>query len=114
LLERAEFDAVLRGPDRISSRTVRAHFLRTHERARLGVVVAKRIAPRAVDRNRFKRHSREAFRAVQTELQGLDLVLVAKPEALTGSAAQLRGELDRILQQLAKLNRSDQAGTIAR
>lgn len=48
---------------------------------RLGMVVAKRLLPRAVDRNRVKRCIRESFRQVLPELPACDFVvrLIAKP-----------------------------------
>ncbi|MDR1367185.1 MAG: ribonuclease P protein component [Candidatus Accumulibacter sp.] len=58
-----------------------AHFLlhyrfrRQGENARLGVVVAKRLVRRAVDRNLLRRLARENFRKVRTGLDSRDLVL---------------------------------------
>lgn len=46
--------------------------------ARLGLTVAKRVAKRAVDRNRIKRIARDSFRRHRELLAGLDLVLVAR------------------------------------
>ncbi len=48
---------------------------------RLGMVVGKRLLPRAVDRNRVKRCVRESFRQVLAELPACDFVvrLIAKP-----------------------------------
>lgn len=47
--------------------------------ARLGIVVAKKQLPRAVDRNRAKRLLREAFRACPEAFpEGWDVVLVAR------------------------------------
>jgi ribonuclease P protein component len=48
---------------------------------RLGMVIAKRLLARAVDRNRVKRCVRESFRAVLPELPACDFVvrLIAKP-----------------------------------
>ncbi len=47
--------------------------------ARLGIVVAKKQLPGAVDRNRAKRLLREAFRAAGDEVPaGWDVVLVAR------------------------------------
>lgn len=43
--------------------------------ARLALVVPKKLAPRAVDRNRIRRVAREAFRLQQEQLVGLDLVV---------------------------------------
>ena len=48
---------------------------------RLGMIVAKRLLARAVDRNRVKRCVRESFRQVLPELPACDFVvrLIAKP-----------------------------------
>jgi len=47
--------------------------------ARLGIVVAKKQLPKAVDRNRAKRLLREAFRAAGPGIPaGWDVVLVAR------------------------------------
>jgi len=75
--------------------------------ARLGVVVAKRFAPRAVTRNTIKRITRETFR--QSSLPALDcIVRLTKPvNARSGPAtnaglkAALRAELAMLLQSQA-------------
>jgi ribonuclease P protein component len=72
--------------------------------ARLGVVVAKRFAPRAVTRNTIKRVARELFR--QSALPPIDCVVrLSKPvNTKTGPATSarlktaLRDELHRLLQ----------------
>lgn len=48
---------------------------------RLGMVIAKRLLARAVDRNRVKRCTRESFRQVMSELPACDFVvrLIARP-----------------------------------
>ena len=43
--------------------------------ARLGLVVAKKLCPRAVDRNHIRRLAREQFRLMQHELPAWDMVL---------------------------------------
>lgn len=50
------------------------------EIARLGVVVAKRYAPKAVLRNKVRRLIRENFRHNKNLLIGLDLVVLLKYE----------------------------------
>ena len=45
---------------------------------RLGVTVSRRVAPRAVERNRIKRAIRESFRHQQKILVGLDIVTIAR------------------------------------
>jgi ribonuclease P protein component len=74
--------------------------------ARLGIVAAKRFAPRAVTRNTIKRVTRELFR--QTRLPSIDcIVRLSKPvNAKTGPAtsARLKAELRAELMQLLLLN----------
>ena len=43
--------------------------------ARLGLIVAKKYCPRAVDRNRIRRLAREQFRLMQNELPAWDWVV---------------------------------------
>lgn len=52
---------------------------------RLGLVIGKRILPRAVDRNRVKRCARAGFRQLFAELPACDFVvrLLARPAAGT-------------------------------
>ena len=58
---------------------------------RLGLIVPKRILPRAVDRNRAKRLVREWFRRNQPRLEGNDLLvrLRARPACLSTLVADL-------------------------
>ncbi len=49
--------------------------------ARLGLVVSRRVSPKAVVRNRIKRQAREAFRHSSGSLTGLDVVVVARAGA---------------------------------
>ena len=51
--------------------------------ARLGMIIAKRLLPRAVDRNRVRRCVRETFRLQRHALPACDFVvrLIAKPVA---------------------------------
>lgn len=70
--------------------------------ARLGVVVAKRLAPRAVTRNTIKRMTRELFR--QAALPSIDCIVRlsqsvnAKKDSATGAGLRtlLREELTRL------------------
>ncbi len=79
--------------------------------ARLGVVVAKRLAPRAVTRNAIKRITREIFRV--SALPAIDCVVrlskpintKAEPAITAQLKTALRAELLRLLgsqQQLPK------------
>jgi ribonuclease P protein component len=60
------------------------------DRARLGLIIPKRLAKRAVLRNLLKRLAREAFRNANPGLPPMDMVLrLAKPALAVG------GQLDR-------------------
>jgi ribonuclease P protein component len=82
LLDKADFDRVF-----AENQRARTDFLIVMARpnvvghARLGMVVAKRLLARAVDRNRVKRCVRESFRLVMAELPPCDFVvrLIAVP-----------------------------------
>ena len=65
--------------------------------ARIALVVPKKLAPRAVDRNRIRRIARETFRLHQEHLVGLDVVvrLVQPCGAEPMSGAELVPLLDR-------------------
>jgi ribonuclease P protein component len=71
-------------------------------RARLGIVAAKRFAPRAVTRNTIKRVTRELFR--QSTLPAIDcIVRLSQPvnsKAGPATSAKLKAELRRELAQL--------------
>lgn len=68
--------------------------------ARLGMVIAKRLLPRAVDRNRVKRCVRETFRLQRRHLPACDFVvrLLGKPAA-GDEASGLAGTMRRAAQR---------------
>lgn len=83
LLRKSQFDEVLRnpslrttcGPLRLTARENEV------ETSRLGLVVGRRMLPRAVDRNRVKRVIRESFRCAR-DLPTMDIVVrLAVPAA---------------------------------
>ena len=70
--------------------------------ARIGFVVAKRFARRAVQRNLIKRIGREAFRRVLPGLPACDLVLrLGKPVAAREPArAALREDIESLMSRV--------------
>ena len=62
--------------------------------ARLGLAVAKKAVPDAVDRNRLKRLVRESFRN-HTALPSFDFVVSARAAAMTLPAPALRASLEQ-------------------
>jgi ribonuclease P protein component len=67
--------------------------------ARLGLTIAKRVAKRAVDRNRLKRLARESFRHL--DLTAMDIIVMARPAAMQSNRQHLRQSLDRHFRRLA-------------
>ena len=69
--------------------------------ARLGLVVAKRLLKRSVDRNLIRRLARESFRVVRSQLPSRDLILrlATKPVLLDrrALAEEIRGLLGKII-----------------
>jgi ribonuclease P protein component len=74
----------------------------TQEHARLGLAISKKQARRAVDRNRLKRLSREAFRVSRDQLKGLDLVIMARRAALTADNRTLCHALARHFERISR------------
>lgn len=100
-------EAIAAGPAR-----TRRHFrvyLRPNglTRARIGVIASTRAAPRAVDRNRFKRMAREAFRQARHGLGGVDVVIQLRRYPEGNSIAVARSELVKLLEELATRARDD-------
>ena len=63
---------------------------------RLGLAIARKAAPRAVDRNRIKRQIRENFRHNQQRLPPVDLVFYGMPGLHGMNNEQLRATLAEI------------------
>jgi ribonuclease P protein component len=79
LLSRKEYQKVFSDPVRSSDQLFTLLVCRNNsETARLGLAIAKKSIAKAVQRNRIKRLIRESFRARQAQLQGLDIVVLAK------------------------------------
>lgn len=68
--------------------------------ARLGLAIAARAVPSAVERNRIKRQIRESFRRRFGNLPPLDLVLMARPGAAALTNAALRAQCEGLWRRL--------------
>lgn len=74
----------------------------TLDGARLGLIVSRKAARRAVDRNRAKRLAREAFRAARASLPAVDVVLQLKNDLRQSNNATVRREIEYLLRNLAQ------------
>lgn len=85
-----EFDYVFAKPCRAANACFTA-LARPNQQdhPRLGLVISKRCAKSAVQRNRLKRVIRESFRYSQVRLAGLDIVVIGKPSAVTKTNQEL-------------------------
>ncbi|RDI99093.1 ribonuclease P protein component [Dyella solisilvae] len=87
---------------------------------RMGLAISKRVSKRAVDRNRIKRLVRESFRRHRLELPPVDLMVMAREQAVGLPGPELLAELDVLWKKLrsvrsdATLKPGDAAGTIVR
>ncbi len=70
--------------------------------ARLGVVVAKKLAKRANVRNLVKRIARETFRRHREALPAMDLVVRLHAPVATATRAELNLDLLTLLQRLPR------------
>ena len=70
--------------------------------ARLGMAISKKIARRAVDRNRIKRNVRESFRLTRYELGAIDIVVLARRGLESKSNHEMRASLDSLWPKLVK------------
>lgn len=68
--------------------------------ARIGIIASKKVAPRAVDRNRAKRLVREVFRTARHRLAGIDVVVQVRRRPARGTGAAARAELTKLLADL--------------
>jgi ribonuclease P protein component len=95
----AEFEALMRSGTRRSVNGFTFFFAtRASGPARLGILISKKHAALATDRNRIKRCIREAFRLAQNDLGALDL-LVRPPFGLkptTETVGRIRSGLERL------------------
>ena len=107
LRKSSEFRSVYEGGKRLDGRFMTA-FVRRNDSGhhRLGITASKRVARRAVDRNRMKRVLREMFRLSETTLQALephyDWVLNAKRSLLKVKLADSLEDFQKIAATIAR------------
>jgi len=78
------------------------------EYPRLGLTIAKRLMPRAVDRNRVKRLIRESFRQHQSRLPSRDYVVFARQDMRPHPSKHIRSSLDELMQAIIERSKQSQ------
>ena len=101
LPDKAAFDRVFSAPDiRLRRHPFSVLAARRGDgRARLGLVIGKRHARRAVDRNRLRRALREGFR--RRELPAVDVIVMARPGAADVPDAKITEAVRWLFEKLA-------------
>jgi ribonuclease P protein component len=101
LRDKAQFDHVYKSGQRYGQSLFQAVVaVNSLDHPRLGLSIAARTAGNSVSRNRIRRIVRETFRLRQLELPSVDLVVSARNEARSASAAALRSDLGQLLDRV--------------
>ncbi len=68
---------------------------------RVGLAIAKKTVPLAVQRNRIKRQIREQFRSSAELLPAVDIVILSKAGATQASSLELRANLQSLWKRIS-------------
>ncbi len=106
LIKTDEFSSVFNFRKRISAKYLAVHYQPNQiGHARLGLVVGKKVAKRAVDRNYMRRVLREFFRVQQYEINHVDLVIRVQKKFEKEDFVQVKQEFVTLI---AKVNQRTQ------
>ncbi len=101
-----QFEAVLASGRRSGSRCFLARAIPNEcGDPRLGLIVGRKAAPRAVDRNRVKRLTRIVFQRMVAELGAMDVVVQLRGSPRSRDNADLFKELEALLRGLLEPDR---------
>ncbi|MEY4588849.1 MAG: hypothetical protein RL497_925 [Pseudomonadota bacterium] len=85
--------------------------LNKHEKARLGLVIAKKQIKKSHDRNRLKRLIRESFRLQQHKLPVIDAIVLARKGADALSNSEIQVVLHGLWKRINKRANQNQANS---
>jgi ribonuclease P protein component len=101
---RGAFSAALRNPRKLRGATTLLHVAPGRPGlSRIGVAVAKRLAPAAIDRNRLKRLVREAFRKHSAKFAGLDIVIAPRERYSRATERAWLAEITELLDRSTEM-----------
>jgi ribonuclease P protein component len=101
LITKKDYQFTFNHSKKVSSRFLLVLY-RSNEKknARLGLVISKRVAKHAVTRNQIKRVIRESFRLHQQNMEGFDVIVIAKTQCDKLSKNKLREGIDQLWEKL--------------
>jgi ribonuclease P protein component len=109
IIKTDEFSSVFNFRKRISSQHLAIHYQpNIQQRARLGLVVGKKMAKLAVHRNYMRRVLREFFRTHQHEICHADLVIRVQKKFSKVDFLQIQAQFEALID---KVNRRVSSGT---
>ena len=107
LLKTDDFSSVFRLRSLRSNQWVQVYACpNTVGQARLGLVVGKKVAKRAIKRNYMKRTARETFRLCAARLGSVDFVVRVRQPFDRRHAAEVRSALRSLFTKLARCHAS--------
>lgn len=68
---------------------------------RLGIIIPKAVVQKSVNRNRIRRIIRESFRAQQSHLKSLDIVVLVHSQCVPANKQLLRKEIENLWHPLS-------------
>ena len=118
LLKPGDYQYIFKRPVVVSDRLFRVYARCNGAPSRLGLAISRKAAPRAVDRNRIKRHVRNVFRlqrplwdgeaedASVASPAGVSFIVMARPEAKTASGVALQAAIHALFNRALRKARS--------
>lgn len=98
MIKTDDFSSVFNFRKRISMQYLAIHYQpNLHQRARLGLVVGKKIAKLAVNRNYMRRVLREFFRTQQHDICHVDLIIRVQKKFTKVDFIQIKQEFDSLI-----------------
>ena len=89
---------VLQRGARAHSPLFRLHVMKTKTGTRLGVIVGKAVSKKAVERNRIRRRTREAFRRVYPNIgNNIDIIIIPTQKVLKAPFADIVKSITKAL-----------------
>jgi len=108
LLDAAAFGRVFKKATRSRDKLFTVLYRDNDEGApRLGLAISKKHCRKATARNRIKRIIRESFRLHQSQLSGLDIVVINQPAAARADNTMIRLSLYKHWQRCANINKQE-------